>query len=123
MSNFDIGIAMFAGAVGLIMLRMPVGVAMLLAGGIGYAALVGWSPLLNSLKTLTFSRFSSYTLTVIPFFLLMGELATKGGMSAALFGPRGRGWGTGAAGSRSPPSRAAQRSGPSAAPHSPPRRP
>ncbi|WP_075221392.1 TRAP transporter large permease [Acuticoccus yangtzensis] len=85
MSSFDIGVAMFAGAVILIMLRMPVGVAMLVAGILGYASLIGWSPLLNTLKTMTFSRFSSYTLCVIPFFLLMGELATKGGMSAALF--------------------------------------
>ena len=85
MSSFDIGVAMFAGAVVLIMLRMPVGAAMLLVGGLGYAGLVGWWPMLNTLKTLTFSRFSSYTLSVIPFFLLMGELATKGGMSAALF--------------------------------------
>ncbi|RAI01009.1 C4-dicarboxylate ABC transporter permease [Acuticoccus sediminis] len=85
MSSFDIGVAMFAGAVILIMLRMPVGVAMLLVGGLGYAALVGWWPMLNTLKSLTFSCFSSYTLCVIPFFLLMGELATKGGMSAALF--------------------------------------
>ena len=85
MSSFDIGVTMFAGAVFLIMLRMPVGVAMLLVGGLGYAALVGWWPMLNTLKSLTFSRFSSYTLCVIPFFLLMGELATKGGMSAGLF--------------------------------------
>ena len=41
--------------------------------------------MLNSLKTLTFSRFAKHTLTVIPFFLLVGELATKGGLSEALF--------------------------------------
>jgi tripartite ATP-independent transporter DctM subunit len=85
MSNFDIGVALFFGTVGLIVLRMPVGVAMLLAGGIGYASITGWWPMLNALKTLTFSRFSNHTLTVIPFFLLMGEFATKGGLSNALF--------------------------------------
>ncbi len=86
MSGFDIGIAMFAGALILIALRMPVGVAMLLVGGLGYAAIAGWSPLLASLKSLTFSRFSSYTLSVIPLFLLMGDFATKGGLNRALFG-------------------------------------
>ena len=40
MSSFDIGVAMFAGAVLLIMLRMPVGVAMLLVGGLGFGAIV-----------------------------------------------------------------------------------
>jgi tripartite ATP-independent transporter DctM subunit len=85
MTGFEIGIAMFLGALLLIGLRMPVGPAMLLVGGLGYAAIAGWSPLLASLKTLTFSRFSSYTLSVIPLFLLMGDFATKGGLNRALF--------------------------------------
>jgi tripartite ATP-independent transporter DctM subunit len=85
MSPFEIGLVMFAGAFVLLMLRMPVAVAMLLVGGLGYAAIAGWWPMLNTLKTMTFSKFSSYTLSVIPFFLLMGEFATKGGMNAALF--------------------------------------
>jgi len=82
---------MFAGALVLIALRMPVGVAMLLVGGVGYAAINGADPLLNTLKTLTFSKFANYTLTVIPLFLLMGEFATKAGMSAALY-RAGRAW-------------------------------
>jgi tripartite ATP-independent transporter DctM subunit len=85
MSNFDIGLAMFAGALVLIALRMPVGVAMLLVGGVGFAAISGWDRLFASLNSLTFSRFSSYTLSVIPLFLLMGDFATKGGMNRALF--------------------------------------
>jgi tripartite ATP-independent transporter DctM subunit len=84
-SPHDIGIAMFAGVAVLLVARVPVGIAMLLAGGAGYAAITGLWPLLNTLKTLPFSRFSSYTLSVIPLFLLMGEFATKGGMNAALF--------------------------------------
>lgn len=85
MSNFDIGLAMFAGALVLIALRMPVGPAMLLVGGVGFAAISGWDRLFASLNSLTFSRFSSYTLSVIPLFLLMGDFATKGGMNRALF--------------------------------------
>jgi len=85
MTNFDIGLAMFAGALVLIALRMPVGPAMLLVGGVGFAAISGWDRLFASLNSLTFSRFSSYTLSVIPLFLLMGDFATKGGMNRALF--------------------------------------
>ncbi|WP_291299157.1 TRAP transporter large permease [Elioraea sp.] len=85
MTPHDIGIAMFAGVAMLLVARVPVGIAMLLAGGAGFAAITGLWPLLNTLKTLPFSRFSSYTLSVIPLFLLMGEFATKGGMNAALF--------------------------------------
>ena len=91
MSRFDIGVWMFFGALVLIALRLPVGVAMLLVGGLGYAAINGLEPLLNTLKSLTFSQFANYTLTVIPLFLLMGEFAAKGGMSAALF-RAGRAW-------------------------------
>ena len=85
MSRFDIGIWMFVASLVLIALRMPVAVAMLLVGGVGYAAINGATPLLNTLKTMTFSKFSNYTLSVIPLFLLMGEFATKGGMNSALF--------------------------------------
>ena len=85
MSRFDIGIWMFVASLALIALRMPVAVAMLLVGGVGYAAINGPMPLLNTLKTMTFSKFSNYTLSVIPLFLLMGEFATKGGLNSALF--------------------------------------
>jgi tripartite ATP-independent transporter DctM subunit len=84
-SNFDIGLLMFAAALVLIALRMPVGIAMLLVGGCGIASIAGWDRLFGSLNSLTFSRFSSYTLSVIPLFLLMGDFATKGGMNRALF--------------------------------------
>jgi C4-dicarboxylate transporter, DctM subunit len=91
MSRFDIGLWMFFGALVLIAIRMPVAVAMLVVGGVGFAAINGLDPLLNTLKSLTFSKFANYTLTVIPLFLLMGEFATKGGMSASLF-RAGRAW-------------------------------
>ena len=82
---------MFGGALVLIGLRLPVGPAMLLAGGLGYAAINGWVPLLANLKSMTYSKFSSYTLSVIPLFLLMGEFAGKGGLSSALY-QAGRAW-------------------------------
>jgi tripartite ATP-independent transporter DctM subunit len=85
MSNFDIGLAMFGAALALIALRMPVGIAMLLVGGVGFATIGGWDRLFATLNSMTFSRFSSYTLSVIPLFLLMGDFATKGGMNRALF--------------------------------------
>jgi len=85
MSNFDIGLMMFGAALLLIALRMPVGIAMLLVGGVGFATIGGWDRLFATLNSMTFSRFSSYTLSVIPLFLLMGDFATKGGMNRALF--------------------------------------
>jgi len=69
----------------LIVLRMPVGVAMLAVGIAGYASASGVGPLLAYLKTGAFWRFASYDLAVIPMFLLMGQLAARSGMSASLF--------------------------------------
>lgn len=85
MTNYEIGVAMFGGVIAMLVLRVPVAVSMLVAGGLGYAAVLGWSPLLANLKTLMFSRFSNYSLSIIPLFLLMGEFATRSGMSTALF--------------------------------------
>jgi tripartite ATP-independent transporter DctM subunit len=42
-------------------------------------------PLLAKLKSETYTTFSSYSLTIIPLFLLMGQFATLSGMSTALF--------------------------------------
>lgn len=86
MSGFEIGITMFVGVFAMLVMRVPVAIAMLVAGGLGYAAILGWGPLLANLKTLTFSRFSSYTLSIIPLFLLMGEFATQSRLSTGLFG-------------------------------------
>src|SRR5210317_1564882 len=40
---------------------------------------------LAKMKSETYSTFSSYSLSIVPMFLLMGHFATLGGMSTALF--------------------------------------
>ncbi len=70
----------------LIFLRLPIGLAMLVVGLVGSWQVYGSAaPLLNQLKSLTYSQFSSHSLSIVPLFLLMGQLATLGGMSQALF--------------------------------------
>jgi hypothetical protein len=51
----------------------------------GYVLQAGWLPLANFLNTQAFARFASYDLSVIPLFILMGNFATQGGISKALF--------------------------------------
>ena len=86
MSDLAIGIASFPVLLGLIFVRVPIGLAMFLVG-LGGLGLVtdGWTVALSRLKHETFSTFSSYSLTIVPMFLLMGQFAALGGMSAALF--------------------------------------
>ncbi|CAN5731124.1 TRAP transporter large permease [soil metagenome] len=69
----------------LIALRMPIGYAMILVGGIGTMLLTSPAVLMNQLKTLAFGQFSIYDLSVVPMFVLMGALATRAGLSGELF--------------------------------------
>ncbi len=69
-----------------IFLRMPIGVAMGVTGFVGTWIVTGRAAgPLAQLKTLSYDTFSSYSLSIVPLFLLMGQFATKSGMSAALF--------------------------------------
>jgi C4-dicarboxylate transporter DctM subunit len=70
----------------LIFLRVPIGLSMLVVGLVGSWQVYGSAaPLLNQMKTLAYSQFSSHSLSIVPLFLLMGQFATLGGMSQALF--------------------------------------
>ena len=86
MSNLEIGLASFPALLILIFIRVPIGLAMFLVGLVGLYFVTGSFNLpLARLKSETFSTFSSYTLSIVPMFLLMGHFATLGGMSTALF--------------------------------------
>lgn len=73
--------AMFA----LMVLRMPVGMAMLAAGYFGTWLLSGGRSANALLVTETFSAASNYNLTVIPLFILMGNIASVSGFSRSLY--------------------------------------
>jgi tripartite ATP-independent transporter DctM subunit len=69
----------------LIAIRMPIAYAMILVGGIGTVILSGPLMILSQLKTLAYGQFSIYDLSVVPMFVLMGAVASKAGLSQALF--------------------------------------
>ncbi|MBO9467110.1 TRAP transporter large permease [Tropicibacter sp. R15_0] len=86
MSMLEMGYLSFPILLGMIFLRAPIGLAMMLCGMGGlYFAMGGSTMVLAKLKNETYSTFSSYSLTIIPMFLLMGQFATLSGMSSALF--------------------------------------
>lgn len=80
-------IAMFA----LMAVRVPIGVAMGIAGVGGFALLSGTTPALNLLANVPLSVLTDYNLIVIPMFILMGAFASHSGMSTELF-KAGRAW-------------------------------
>ena len=69
----------------LIVLHVPLGVAMGVAGVAGFAMLSGWKPALSLMASETASTFSSLDLATIPLFILMGGFASAAGLSEDLY--------------------------------------
>jgi TRAP-type mannitol/chloroaromatic compound transport system permease large subunit len=65
--------------------RIPVGFVMTIVGFLGFGLLTSWGASLNLLARDFFSVFGSYNLTVIPLFVLMGQIAYHTGISGRLF--------------------------------------
>ena len=86
MSGLELSLLGFALMLLGIFLRIPIAAAMAITGFIGsWYVLGGPNAVLNQMKSLSYDTFSSYSLSIVPLFLLMGQFATKSGMSAALF--------------------------------------
>ena len=86
MTAIELGLWSLPVLLGMIFLRAPIGLAMLLCG-LGGMWLITGSPnmMMSKLKSEVFSTFSSYSLSIIPIFLLMGHFAGISGMSRSLF--------------------------------------
>ena len=85
MSSLSMAGAIFGVMLVLMALRVPIAISMFAAGVFGYLSQVGWLPFSNNINGMAFARFASYDLSVIPLFILMGNFATQGGISKALF--------------------------------------
>ncbi|MFC7703707.1 TRAP transporter large permease [Plastorhodobacter daqingensis] len=75
----------FGALFSLIALRVPIGIAMGLVGIFGFAAVRGINPALNLLTTSPVRVMADFNLSLVPFFILMGVLATNSGMSKEMF--------------------------------------
>jgi tripartite ATP-independent transporter DctM subunit len=80
-----------AGVVGIALLfllfacGMPIGFVMALVGWLGYVYLVSFDAGLHILGLTFFAGGASYTLSVIPLFVLMGQFAAQSGMSREIY--------------------------------------
>ncbi len=77
--------ASFAGLVALLVIGIPVGTALLVIGGVGYVLVSGLPQLLNYMSTAPYYQTATYSLSVIPLFVLMGQFATASGLSRGIF--------------------------------------
>ncbi len=85
MNDLAIGGLGFGVLIVLIALRVPIAVSMLTVGICGYLSIAGSTALFSALKNEMYWRFSSFDLTVIPLFLMMGHFAARAGITNALF--------------------------------------
>ena len=86
MTGLELSLIAFAVMLVAIFLRIPIGVSMAITGFVGTWIVRGSpTPVLAQLKSLTYDTFSDYSLSIVPLFLLMGQFATKSGMSRDLF--------------------------------------
>ncbi|WP_417722996.1 TRAP transporter large permease [Salipiger sp.] len=75
----------FAGALLLIFLRLPIAVALVLVGAFGLFSELGLNPTRSMLGMAAQGSTMSYSLSVLPLFVLMGNLVAGAGISGNLF--------------------------------------
>ena len=85
MSPTEIGIYGVVFLIILLFSGLPVGFAMALAGFLGFSYVVDLSAGLSLVATDVFDMFSSYGLTVLPLFVLMGQISFFSGISRRLY--------------------------------------
>ena len=66
--------------------RMRVAYVMTMIGFLGFSMMISFKGGLNLLSRNIYEVFSSYGLTTIPLFILMGQLAFNSGISSSRFG-------------------------------------
>ncbi|WP_126424931.1 TRAP transporter large permease [Brevibacillus marinus] len=68
-----------------LLIGVPVGFALALAGGLGLLLHGGWEAMAGILQTTPYASAASFVLTSVPMFILMAEFATNSGMSEKTF--------------------------------------
>lgn len=85
MDPISIAVVMTVVLLAAIILRAPIGLSMAVVGAGGYMAISSPAALQAYLSSAWPDKFLSYDLAIVPLFILMGHLATRTGISAALF--------------------------------------
>jgi tripartite ATP-independent transporter DctM subunit len=80
-----LGLLGLVALVGLIAIRIPIAYSMIVVGAAGMMVLGDPLIFLAQLKNLAYSQFSIYDLSVLPMFVLMGNISTRAGLSRDLF--------------------------------------
>jgi tripartite ATP-independent transporter DctM subunit len=85
MSLFAIGLTGIVVMIALILLGVNIGMSMFLVGFIGYALCVDLGAAFAIFRTVPFTQAASFSLSVIPLFVLMGQFGFRSGITSGLF--------------------------------------
>jgi len=85
MDSFTISMIGFGAIVLLAFLRFPLALAMGMVGVIGFGELTNYRAAISNLGRLVLDLGQSYSLSVLPLFILMGLLVDRGGMAQQLY--------------------------------------
>lgn len=85
LDRLTVGILTVLLMLGLMLLKVPIGIAMTLPGLLGIYVLVGSRALQGTLQDIVFNTFASWSFSVIPMFVLMGVALSQSGLMARAF--------------------------------------
>jgi C4-dicarboxylate transporter, DctM subunit len=85
MNEVIVGIIGLAAVLALFVTGIELSFAMIAIGFVGFGYLMTWEAALNLLAKDFFDVFTSYSLTVVPLFILMGQIAFNSGIAKRLF--------------------------------------
>jgi tripartite ATP-independent transporter DctM subunit len=85
MSEVTIGMIGLGVVLALFMTGIELSFAMIAVGFVGFGYLMSWEAALNLLAKDFFDVFTSYSLTVVPLFIFMGQVAFNSGIAKKLF--------------------------------------
>lgn len=85
MSEIGIGVIFLVLLLGLFLTGLELAFAMGIIGIVGFAWLVNWKAAMGLMANDFFDALASYSLTVIPLFVLMGQIAFNAGIAKRLF--------------------------------------
>lgn len=85
MSSLTIGFLCLAATIGLIAIRVPIGLALGATSVVGLILVTNLRVTLSLIKNVPFEFSANWELSAIPMFLLMGTIAFRSGMTSSLF--------------------------------------
>jgi tripartite ATP-independent transporter DctM subunit len=82
MAHWEVGIFVLFG---LLLTGLPIAFALSFVGVVGTAAVIGWSPAFSLLGQTYFENSRSYSLSILPLFLMMGNFVVQSGIARDLY--------------------------------------